>query len=73
MRRFFELADRLAHSRNAKEQKRLKAELARLTFGYPIELYTEERIAEFERENTIPAELSRRVERLAKGRRGKKR
>lgn len=40
---------------------------------YPIELYTDERIAEFERENTIPAELARRVERLAKDGRGKKR
>jgi predicted DNA-binding protein len=32
-KRFFELADRLAHSRDADEQKRLKSELARLTFG----------------------------------------
>ena len=32
-KRFFELADRLANSRNAEEQKRLKEELARLTFG----------------------------------------
>ena len=32
-KRFFELADRLAHSRDVDEQKRLKAELARLTFG----------------------------------------
>ncbi len=32
-KRFFELADRLAHSRDAEEQKRLKAELARMTFG----------------------------------------
>jgi predicted DNA-binding protein len=32
-KRFFELADRLAHSRDADDQKRLKAELARLTFG----------------------------------------
>lgn len=32
-KRFFELADRLAHSNDAVEQKRLKAELARLTFG----------------------------------------
>jgi hypothetical protein len=32
-RRFFELADRLAHSRDPEEQKRLKDELARLTFG----------------------------------------
>jgi hypothetical protein len=32
-KRFFELADRLAHSRDAEEHKRLKAELARLTFG----------------------------------------
>jgi hypothetical protein len=31
--RFFELADRLAHSRDAEEQKRLKEELARMTFG----------------------------------------
>ena len=31
--RFFELADRLAHSRDADEQNRLKEELARLTFG----------------------------------------
>ena len=32
-KRFFDLADRLAHSRDTEEQKRLKAELARLTFG----------------------------------------
>jgi hypothetical protein len=30
---FFELADRLALSRDAEDQKRLKAELARMTFG----------------------------------------
>lgn len=30
---FFELADRLAHSDDASERKRLKEELARLTFG----------------------------------------
>jgi hypothetical protein len=30
---FFELADRLAHSTDAAEQKRLKEELARMTFG----------------------------------------
>ena len=32
-KRFFELADRLAHSRDAEDQKRLKAEMARMTFG----------------------------------------
>jgi predicted DNA-binding protein len=32
-KRFFELADRLAHSRDAEDQKRLKEELARMTFG----------------------------------------
>ncbi len=32
-KRFFELADRLARSVNAAEQKRLKEELARMTFG----------------------------------------
>jgi len=32
-KRFFELADRLAHSRDPEEQKRLKEELARMTFG----------------------------------------
>ena len=32
-KRFLELADRLAHSSDAEDQKRLKAELARLTFG----------------------------------------
>ncbi|MCA1733370.1 MAG: hypothetical protein LC732_07170 [Acidobacteria bacterium] len=30
---FFELAERLAHSSTAGEQKRLKEELARMTFG----------------------------------------
>ena len=30
---FFELADRLAHSSEPAEQKRLKEELARMTFG----------------------------------------
>ena len=30
---FFELAERLAHSTGAAEQKRLKEELARMTFG----------------------------------------
>ncbi len=32
-KRFLELADRLAHSSDAEDQKRLKAELARMTFG----------------------------------------
>jgi len=32
-RTFFELADRLAHTPDASEQKRLKEELARMTFG----------------------------------------
>lgn len=31
--RFFELADRLAHSSDAEEQKHLKEELARMTFS----------------------------------------
>ena len=31
--RFFELADRLAASSNSAERKRIKAELARMTFG----------------------------------------
>ena len=31
--RFFELADRLARSRDPEEQKRLKEELAHMTFG----------------------------------------
>ncbi len=32
-KRFFELADRLAHSPDPEEQRRLKEELARMTFG----------------------------------------
>ncbi len=32
-KRFLELADRLARSRDAEEQKRVKEELARMTFG----------------------------------------
>ena len=40
---------------------------------YPIELYTDERIAEFERENAIPAALAARAERLAAARRRKRR
>ncbi|MGH8694554.1 MAG: AbrB/MazE/SpoVT family DNA-binding domain-containing protein [Burkholderiales bacterium] len=40
---------------------------------YPIEIYTDERIAEFERENAIPTELSARVEKLAGSRRKKSR
>ncbi len=32
-KRFFELADRLVQSSDASEQRRLKGELARLTFG----------------------------------------
>lgn len=32
-KRFLELADRLARSRDREEQKRLKDELARMTFG----------------------------------------
>ena len=31
--RFFECADRLSRSRDPEEQKRLKEELARMTFG----------------------------------------
>jgi AbrB family looped-hinge helix DNA binding protein len=40
---------------------------------YPIELYTDERIAEFERENAIPDELASRVKRLVGSRRRKPR
>ena len=40
---------------------------------YPIEIYTDERIAEFERENAIPAELAARVEKAAGSRRKKSR
>ena len=32
-KRFFDLADRLAHTRDAEEQKRVKEELGRITFG----------------------------------------
>jgi hypothetical protein len=32
-KRLFDLADRLAHSTDSKEQQKLKEELARLTFG----------------------------------------
>ena len=32
-RRFLDLADQLAHSRDPEEQSRLKEELARMTFG----------------------------------------
>ena len=32
-KRFFELADRLVRSRDTEEQKRLKEEMARMTFG----------------------------------------
>ncbi len=32
-KRFFDLADRLAHTRDPEEQKRVKEELARMTFG----------------------------------------
>lgn len=32
-KRFFDIADRLARARNGDEQKRLKEELARMTFG----------------------------------------
>jgi hypothetical protein len=32
-KRFLELADRLARSRDPEEQRRLKEELARMTFG----------------------------------------
>jgi hypothetical protein len=32
-KRFLDLADRLAQSRDAEDQKRLKEELARMTFG----------------------------------------
>jgi hypothetical protein len=32
-KRFFECADRLSRSRDPEEQKRLKEELARITFG----------------------------------------
>lgn len=40
---------------------------------YPIELYTDARIAEFERENRIPDELASRVKRAIRSRRKKRR
>lgn len=36
---------------------------------YPIERYSDERIAEFERENAAPADVLKRVDRLLKRRR----
>jgi DNA-binding MarR family transcriptional regulator len=32
-KRFFDLADRLTHSRDARERQQIKEELARMTFG----------------------------------------
>lgn len=40
---------------------------------YPIELYTDERIAEFEQENAIPAQLAARVDQVVRNRRKKSR
>lgn len=40
---------------------------------YPIELYSEARVAEFERENAIPGKLAVRVEQVAAKRRKKRR
>lgn len=40
---------------------------------YPIELYTDERIAEFEKENAISAELADRVQKAVGGRRRRRR
>jgi bifunctional DNA-binding transcriptional regulator/antitoxin component of YhaV-PrlF toxin-antitoxin module len=40
---------------------------------YPIELYTDERIAEFEKENAIPPALTARVEKAVRGRRRRRR
>jgi len=39
---------------------------------YPIELYTEEQLAEYEESNTVPPALERRVEALAARRSRKK-
>ncbi len=39
---------------------------------YPIELYTDERMAELEETNTIPAAMERRVETYLKKKRGKR-
>jgi len=38
---------------------------------YPIEMYTEEQIAEYERSNTVPLPLARRVEAFAARRKRK--
>lgn len=40
---------------------------------YPIELYTDERIAEFEKENAIPANLVARVDKAVRSRHKKPR
>ena len=40
---------------------------------YPIEIYTDERIAEFEKENAIPAALTARVAKVVKSRRQRRR
>lgn len=39
---------------------------------YPIELYTEERVREFEETNTIPAAMERRIEAYLKKKRAKR-
>jgi AbrB family looped-hinge helix DNA binding protein len=39
---------------------------------YPVELYTDERVKEFDESNTIPAAMERRVEAYLKKKRGKR-
>ena len=39
---------------------------------YPVELYTDERVKEFEETNTIPAAMERRVEAYLKKKRGRR-
>jgi len=39
---------------------------------YPVELYTDERLKEFDETNTIPAAMERRVEAYLKKKRGKR-
>jgi AbrB family looped-hinge helix DNA binding protein len=39
---------------------------------YPVELYTDERVKEFDETNTIPAAMERRVEAYLKKKRGKR-
>lgn len=53
--------DRVAGNKEMNTAQSEKRKPACVTTAYPVEMYSKERVAEFERENVVPAALAAKV------------